>query len=135
MNTTTLKILGIKKAEAREKTTDTTKYVRATFNAKDENDLDIVIKSTMSVEQFKELGKAMNATYDKITDTIEVSTQLTLTVDLNAKTKKGKLLFEVVNGEYNGYKVNYINLNVLAFINNKIVSPSKFKVNSSELFI
>lgn len=136
MNTTTIKILEIKKAEIRERQADKSKYARITFLGKDKNDLDINIKSSMSVEQFKELSKAMVATYDKENDTISVKQSLSLEVDLTQKTKgdKPKSVFKQVVAEYQGFPVNYWDMNVLVLINNKIVSPSKFIINNAELF-
>lgn len=119
-----------------KRTLDGREYVRVAFNAFDENEVDVIVKISMSINQWKELKNYMIIKYDSLLEEITSRKSILLEFNSDDKTtsKKPKLIMEHKIGAYNGYAFNYYELNVGLLITHNIVSPEKFKKDYGKLF-
>lgn len=136
-----IELISIKNADIRDYKNENNdkkrEYVRLTFNAVDkENDLDIIVKTSLSLNQWDDLVKAMNIEYNSLIEEMTTGNKLTLEVNTKEMTKSNnpKLLWDEKKGSYKGIHYNYFEMNVGVLIINKIVLKENYKKDLSKLF-
>lgn len=110
-------------------------YVRLSFLGEDNNGVDQIYKTSLSMEQWKSLKDIMGISVDEEQNFSNVSS-IALEYNEGDKTsgKTPKPMVERKFGVYKGYGFDYYELHQGLFIKNEIVPKTQFKKDLSGLF-
>lgn len=135
MNKIKLLLTKVDNADLRKRK-DGSEYIRVTFEAFNGDNDTIMVKTSMSENQWKDLKNSMEITFNAQELKIETGKTVDITFDKDGKTngQNPKPLYKLCAGDYQGHIFNYWELNVGALIQNNVVVREAYKSDLTKLF-
>jgi hypothetical protein len=127
--------------EGKEARKEGDKAVRIVFLATDENDVDLEVRTSLTVSQAKELKAALGIEYIEHEDEYDMPKPFLIEIDETEiietrfdGRKYQKPMWEHKTGKFKGYNFDYYQVHKKAFLDAGVITKAKIVVERSSIF-